>query len=443
MSETARGLVLAAPASGSGKTVLTLALLRHLRHRGLAVASVKAGPDYIDPAFHAAASGRACFNMDSWAMRPETLTAVAARAGADAELILAEGVMGLFDGAAGAPPGGPGSSADLARQTGWPVVLAVDAKGMGASVAALVRGFAGFDPEVPLAGVIFNRTGGTRHEDMLRAACAPLGVPVLGCVPRRDDLILPERHLGLVQACEHPELEAFLNRAADLVATNIDIETLIALARPCKLSAAETAPPIRPLGQYIAVARDLAFAFVYPHLLEAWRTAGAQIEVFSPLADEALSDAADAVFLPGGYPELHAGRLAGNDRFLDGLRAAAARGANIYGECGGYMALGRGLVDAQGARHAMAGLLPLETSFARPSRRLGYREATLLHDGPLGPAGARFRGHEFHFAETVFEDGKAPLFESRGTNAEPATTTGCRAGTVMGSFLHLIDRVGD
>ena len=445
MADTARGLILAAPASGSGKTVLTLALLRHLRTRGVRVAPVKAGPDYIDPAFHAAAAGRACLNLDTWAMRPATLAALAARAGAEADLILAEGVMGLFDGAAGAAPGGPGSSADLARATGWPVVLLVDAKGMGASAAALVRGFAEFQRDLDLAGVIFNRVGGARHEALLRAACEPLGPPVLGCVPRDEALVLPERHLGLVQAGEHAALEAFLTRAGEIIGAHVDLEALSALARPCARAAEAPAPPVPPLGQSIAVARDLAFAFAYPHVLEAWRTAGAELRFFSPLADDAPPPEADAVFLPGGYPELHAGRLADNAGFLDGLRGAAARGAVVYGECGGYMVLGQSLTDAQGARHAMAGLLPLETSFARPRRHLGYREAVLLDAGPLGETGARYRGHEFHFAEVVGSEGAggaegaAPLFRCRDSRGEDLGTAGVQIGSVFGSFLHLVD----
>ena len=440
MAEPARGLILAAPASGSGKTVLTLGLLRHLRDRGVPLSSLKAGPDYIDPAFHAAACGAPCRNMDTWAMRPATLAAIAARAGAAGGLVLAEGVMGLFDGAAGAAPGGPGSSAELARATGWPVVLAVDAKGMGASAAALVQGFAGYQHDIGLAGVIFNRVGGARHEALLRAACAPLGIPVLGCVPRDQDLVLPERHLGLVQAGEHPALEAFLARAGEILGAHVDIEALSALARPCSRAAHAAEPPLPPLGRRIAVARDLAFAFAYPHLLEAWRAAGAEIEFFSPLADQAPGPEAEAVFLPGGYPELHAGRLAGNAGFLEGLRAAAARGARVYGECGGYMVLGRGLIDAGGTRHAMAGLLPLETSFARPRRHLGYREAELLAEAPLGAAGARFRGHEFHFAEILGAEGDSPLFRSRDSRGQDLGPAGGRSGRVFGSFLHLVDR---
>ena len=431
-----RGVLIAAPASGSGKTVVTLGLLRHLRKTGHRVASIKVGPDFIDPAFHAVASGRPCVNLDTWAMRPHTLAAIAAGAGAGADVIVGEGVMGLFDGV----PGGAGSTADAARLTGWPVILVVDAKGMGASAAALLKGFVEYLREVAVVGVIFNRVGGARHAEILRQAAAPLGLAVLGCLPRAPELTLPHRHLGLVQAAEHPALEAFIDGAAALIAEHLDAERLIALARPCRRwPESAGAPPIPPLGQRIAVARDVAFAFAYPFVLDGWRAAGAELSAFSPLADEAPEPAADAVYLPGGYPELHAGRLAGSRRFLEGLRAAAARGAVVYGECGGYMVLGRGLIDGAGARHAMAGLLPLETTFTAPRLTLGYRRASVLNGGPLGAAGAAFTGHEFHFAGLAEPADGTPLFACRDAGGADMGTAGLRAGTCLGSFLHLID----
>ena len=258
-------------------------------------------------------------------------------------------------------------------------------------------------------------------------------------MPQAPELELPDRHLGLVQAAEHPELEAFLVRAADFADRHLDLEAVIARAKPCQLAPRAFAPVLPPLGQRIAVARDTAFAFAYPFVLDGWRAAGAEITIFSPLGDEGPDQAADAVYLPGGYPELHAGRLAANAGFLEGLRAAAARGAVVYGECGGYMALGRGLVDAQGQRHALAGLLPVETSFAEPGLHLGYRAAELMAAGPLGAVGTRFRGHEFHFARLVAGEGEAPLFRCRDARGAETGTMGGRAGTVMGSFLHLVD----
>ncbi|MDJ0981598.1 MAG: cobyrinate a,c-diamide synthase [Kiloniellales bacterium] len=437
-----RGLLIAAPASGSGKTLVTLALLRYFRDAGLTVGSIKVGPDYIDPAFHRAASGRPCFNLDSWAMRPATLAATLGRASAEAELILGEGVMGLFDGAG---PQGLGSTASLAAATGWPVVLVVDARGMGASAAALVEGFLAHRPAsgaaAPIAGVVFNRVGGPGHADLLRAACAGLPVPVLGCLRRRVGLALPERHLGLVQAVEHPDLEAFLEAAAAAVGADLDLEVLADLARPAALDPGnEAGPPLPPLGQRIAVARDPAFAFAYPALLEGWRAAGAELSFFSPLDDAAPDPAAEAVYLPGGYPELQAGRLAGNHRFLEELRDAAARGAAVYGECGGYMVLGQALIDAEGVSHAMAGLLPVTTSFAAPRLSLGYREVVQAAATPLGPAGAAFRGHEFHYATKSEGEAPPPLFQARDALGRDLGPLGSCAGRVFGSFIHLIDR---
>lgn len=432
------GLILAAPASGSGKTLLTAALLRCLRRRGLRAAAAKAGPDYIDPTFHAAASGRECPNLDVWAMRPATLAGLVGELEADSDIVLCEGVMGLFDGTG--PDGESGSTAALARLTGWPVVLVVDARRQGASAAALVGGFARHDPEVPLAGVIFNRVAGERHRDLLTSAVTRYlpDVPCLGAVPRDPDMRLPERHLGLVPAGEAGAAAA-IGRAAAAVAAHCDIEGIVAAARPARLAGGRLPAPLPPLGSRIAVARDDAFAFVYPAVLAGWRREGAEMSFFSPLADEAPDPAADAVFLPGGYPELHAGRLAAAETFLGGLRRAAATGCAVYGECGGYMALGESLTDAAGQPHRMAGLLPVSTSFAARRLHLGYREAALVADGPLGGAGARFRGHEFHYATIDAEAGE-PLFAAADASGRDLGAAGLRRAGVFGSFIHLIDR---
>ncbi|WP_299615262.1 cobyrinate a,c-diamide synthase [Pelagibius sp.] len=434
------GLLIAAPASGSGKTIVTLALLRHLRHRGHRVASIKVGPDYIDPAFHEAATGRACLNLDSWAMREQTLAAALRQAGSDAELIVGEGVMGLFDGAVvrdryGLPAG---STAALAALTGWPVVLVVDCQGMGASVAALAKGFQGFHEAVRVQGVILNAVASDRHEGLLREACHGAELPVIGVLRRDPALQRPSRHLGLVQAGEDPALEPFLDTAADLLGQRIDTAALLATARPAVLSGGASDPPLPPLGQRIAVARDTAFAFSYPFVLDAWRRVGAEISLFSPLADEAPDSEADAVYLPGGYPELHAETLAANRRFREGVTDAAAAGAVIYGECGGYMVLGRGLEDGEGRHHEMLGLLPMESSLRNARRSLGYRHAKLHSAGALGPAGATFRAHEFHYA-SVSAAGGEPLFQVALASGEPGGTAGQRLGAVMGSFLHLVD----
>ncbi|MDD9991019.1 MAG: cobyrinate a,c-diamide synthase [Rhodospirillales bacterium] len=431
----ASGLVLAAPTSGSGKTVLCAALLAHFRERGLAVRAFKAGPDYIDPGYHRMATGHDCVNLDPWGMRPETLAHRVSALSAGADLVIGEGAMGLFDGARD----GTGSTADLAARLGLPVLLVVDARGQGASVAALAEGFAGHRPDVTVAGVILNRVAGAAHEGLLRDALEARSVPVLGAVPRDEALSLPSRHLGLVQACESDV--SWAEDAAAIVARSVDIDTLASLARPLQI-ASGTAPgaAIPPLGQRIAVARDAAFGFCYDALMEDWRAAGAAVVPFSPLADKAPEPDADAIYLPGGYPELHAVRIADAARFLDGLRAAAARGVAVFGECGGYMVLGRGLTDADGRRHAMAGLLPLETSFQGRRLSLGYRHARLAADGPLGKAGARFRGHEFHYCRVVSEEAEQPLFSTQDATGQQLGHAGMSVGTVSGSFIHLIDR---
>ena len=433
-----RAVIIAAPGSGSGKTTLTLALLRGLREAGIAVASAKVGPDYIDPAYHAAASGRTCHNLDTWSMSDRTLSALIADLQRDASAIMVEGVMGLFDGA----PDGRGSAADLSRRTGWPVVLVVDASGMAASVAALVHGFVSYDPGVEVAGVIFNRTGSKRHGELLRRAMQPLGIPVFGCVTRSECLELPDRHLGLVQAREHPDLEGFLARAAEQISREVDTKALLAAARPARFERLGDGYGLPVLGQRIAVARDDAFAFCYPYVLDAWRRAGCELSFFSPIDDEPPTEDADAVYLPGGYPELHAARLADAGRFKAALRRCAERGAVVYGECGGYMVLGERLVDGEGVSHRMAGLLPVETSFESPRLNLGYREVALVGDGVFGGKGTRFRGHEFHFASVLAQSPATPLFRAFNAELEPLGDAGMQAGNVMGSFVHLMDQRG-
>ena len=436
---TAKGLIIAAASSGSGKTTATLALLARLKRRGVAVASCKVGPDYIDPQFHARATGRPCFNLDGWAMRPATLAHLVQQATRGAELLIVEGVMGLFDGAPGDAALAPGSTAEIAARTDLPVVLVLRAKGIGATAAALLQGLTRHHADVRVAGVIFNEVGGERHRAMLAQAAARAGLPVLGYLPAIDDIALPSRHLGLVQAREHGEFDRYLDRLCAHFAPHLELDALRALARAPTIVSSGPARSISPLGQRIAVADDVAFGFSYAATLLGWRAAGAEIIRFSPLAGEGPDASADAIFLPGGYPELHAGRLAANNAFMDGLRQAARKSTAIYGECGGYMTLGEGLTDAQGARHAMAGLLPVVTSFAERKLHLGYRQGTLLADSPLGTTGRAFRGHEFHYATVVSEGRAESLFEVADAACRNLGRQGRRQGSVFGSFLHLID----
>jgi cobyrinic acid a,c-diamide synthase len=427
----APGLVLAAPSSGSGKTTLALGLARHLRNAGVKIACAKSGPDYIDPSFHAAASGQACVNLDRWAMREATLAFLMGDL-ARAEFVLCEGAMGLYDGVGAA---GAGSTAELAAFAGWPVVLVVDSRGLGASAGPLIAGFARARGAPPIAGVVFNRVGAASHAALLREALA-LHAPEIAClgaVPRDAALAHPERHLGLVQARERADLDAFLDRAADIVARHVDIAALRAAARASSRHA-NAASPLPPLGQRIAIARDDAFAFVYAHVLDGWRRAGAELSFFAPLDGQTPDPSCDAVYLPGGYPELHAGALAAAP-FL-----AALRDRTVFGECGGYMVLGESLIDAGGTRHAMAGLLPLETSFAARKLHLGYRQATLIADHALGKRGARFKAHEFHYSAVLREGPGDPLFEVNDARGVSLGAAGARAGKIAGSFIHLIDQ---
>ena len=318
---TARGLIIAAPASGSGKTTITLALLAALTRRGIAVRAAKAGPDYIDPAFHAAATGAPSLNLDSWAMPPPLLDALAAEAARDAEILVIEGVMGLFDGVPGLP-GRSGATADLAARFGLPVLLVLDVAAQAQTAAAVVRGFLVHDPAVRIAGVVLNRIGSERHRMLVADAIAALNVPVVGALPRDETLTLPERHLGLVQAGEHADLAARLDRLADLAERHLDLDAVIAGAARLTLpTAASALPPPPPPGQRIALASDAAFSFVYPHILAGWRQAGAEIVRFSPLADEAPPQSCDSCWLPGGYPELHAGSAGGGGVFSRRARA--------------------------------------------------------------------------------------------------------------------------
>ncbi len=442
-SGKAPGVIIAAPRSGAGKTTLALGLMSALRRRGLTVQPFKCGPDYIDPAFHKEATGRDSFNLDTWSMRRDLIADLIGKASAGADICIAEGVMGLFDGARGEGRcGGKGSTADLAALTGWPVILVLDVSAQAETAAAVALGCRAYRDDIRLAGVILNRVAGPGHADSIRPAIERIGLPVLGAVMRSSGLALPDRHLGLVQASELAGIEDYLDELAKVVTANVSLDALVSCASPAALSGAFTEgagkPPIPPPGQRIALAKDHAFSFTYPHVLQGWREAGAEIRLFSPLCDEPPDAAADAVWLPGGYPELHAGLLAACERFRRGLKEAAARGAAIHGECGGYMALGAGLEDAAGVRHEMAGLLGLETSFARRKLHLGYRRVRLLADCAIGREQGLVFGHEFHYASVLSVD-DAPLLDLVGAACASSPEKGSRRGSVTGTFFHAID----
>lgn len=429
------GCLIAAPSSGSGKTTITLGLLRALKNRGVSISSGKAGPDFIDPQFHSIASGAKCYNFDPWAMRNDFLIEQQKKLQKSESLLIIEAMMGLFDGAAD----GTGSAGELSILLDLPVILVVDCSKLSHSVAAIVSGFTNFRDDVNVCGVILNKVASARHEKMLRSALSDQSIEVFGALHRNDEFKLPERHLGLVQANEHAEIESFIDKIAIDIERSLDVERIQKIAQGTpSTNLIPSVSCLLPLGQNISVAKDVAFAFSYDHILDGWRDMGAEVSFFSPLNDEGPDSAADAVYLPGGYPELHAEKISNCIHFKSGMRHAADERKIIYGECGGYMVLGEGIIDADGISHPMLGFLPLETSFANRKRQLGYRKLTpknnFLWDGPL-------RGHEFHYS-TIHKAARVEsLFSASDAEDNVLGEMGMRIGNVAGSYMHVIDRV--
>ncbi len=397
--------LIAAPSSGSGKTLLSLSLAALARRRGLRLQPFKVGPDYLDPQLLSRVSGLPCRNLDPLLCGEDWVARSFAWHGSRADLALVEGVMGLFDGRG---PGSEGSSAAVAVLLQLPVVLVVEASRQAGSLAALVRGFRDHGPPaIDLAGVVLNRVNSARHRALLSEALASIGVPLLGVLPSDPALELPSRHLGLHSPGELEDLPERQQRWASLAEQHLDLERLWPLLMPPSPLAGEGAPiqwclaraglsrsaaaPTRPV---VAVASDAAFHFRYPEATELLQACGLEPQPWSPLADQPLPPGSQAVVLPGGYPELHAAQLAGASRSIGALRQAAAIGMPIAAECGGLLLLGRQLADPQGRPHAMAGLLPFRAS--RGELSLGYRQATALRDGLLVRRGEGFTGHEFH-----------------------------------------------
>ncbi len=424
---TTRGLIFAAPSSRSGKTTITLGLLRALAKTGHNVYPAKCGPDYIDTAYLCAAAGRQAVNLDAFAMSRNRLLSLVPPDG----LLMIEGAMGLFDGA---PPDGRGSAASLAKTLDLPIILIVDCASTAQSIAPLVSGFAQFDPYVKIAGLILNNIGSTRHEALIRTALKDTAIPILGLVPRSNSLRRPSRHLGLVQASEDQKISTFIETASDIISNHVDLEMVHGLAkqRPARTST----HCLRPLGNHIAVARDTAFQFFYEHIARDWQRLGAKISYFSPLKNEFPSAEADAIFLPGGYPELHAKELARAGQFRNAMKDAAGRNVTIYGECGGYMALGKDIVTSDGISYPMCDLLNVKTSFAKRKLHLGYRYCR-ANNGFLNGS---YTAHEFHYSTVTQEDG-TPLFTARDAQGCELAPMGLVKGSVSGSFAHIIDQV--
>lgn len=429
-------LIIAAPASGSGKSSLTLGLLGALRRRGLVPAPFKAGPDFIDPGHHAAACGRPSRNLDGWMCGRQAVEEIFTRGCRGADLAVVEGVMGLFDGADGASDAG--STAELARWLGGRILLVVDAAARARSAAALVHGFATFAPDLAFAGVVYNRVGSDTHRRLLEEAHAsrPELPQLLGCLPRNEALGLPERHLGLVTAGEGGAEEVYA-LLADHVTAHLDLDRLLAtLAGPAAAAAlAPVAVPEKALpdgaGVRVGVARDAAFCFCYAENLELLERAGAELVFFSPLSD-GLPEGLAGLYLPGGYPELYAARLAANATLLAGLRQAAAAGMPVYAECGGLLLLAASLDGVP-----LAGVFPAAARLLAKRRALGYREVTMTVDTPLGPAGTVARGHEFHYSELAMPPEVARGYRLAGRDGRPLGAEGYRVGNVLGSYVHL------
>jgi cobyrinic acid a,c-diamide synthase len=406
MNMTNNGFLIAAPQSGSGKTTVALALMAAFSRRGKTVAPFKCGPDFIDPGYHRLVTGQPSINLDGWMCPAGFVRDTFLRHAAHADLAVIEGVMGLFDGLGASAD--VGSSAQVATLTGAPVVLVVNARGMAASAAALVKGFAGFDPMVRLAGVIFNNVGSESHGELLRLVIrkALPEVAVFGCIPRDETLAIPSRHLGLVTAGDNPLPAEFVDRLADLAETHLDLDALVGLelADPAVISgdpsrkdatSRQCERPEKAARVRIAVARDAAFCFCYDDNLRLLREAGAETVFFSPLDDCRLPPGIAGIYLPGGYPELHVERLSANHAMRRAILAAIEDDMPVYAECGGLIYLTAGLEDTGD----FVGVYPVRARMLPQRKALGYRQVETCADSIIGAAGTVARGHEFHYSE--------------------------------------------
>lgn len=438
-------LVIAGTHSGSGKTSLALALARALTRRGLAVQTFKVGPDFLDPTYLALASGRPCYNLDGWMAGREHVCRLFERAAADADVALVEGVMGLFDGADTAGP--EGSTAEIARWLDAPILLVANVHGMARSLAALVRGFATFEPDLRIRGVVANHCGSERHAEWLADTLQAAGLPPLvGAIPRGAFPQLASRHLGLVTADERLLPEAVLDSLANALEQHLSLETLF----PGWVETGDTIPifkenwygvPGFPARLRIGAARDAAFHFYYQDLFDTLAAAGCETVFFSPLSDRRLPEGISGLYLGGGYPEAHAEALAANGEILAAIREYAASGKPLYAECGGLMYLSRGLLEAGGRFHPFLGILPARTRMLDGKKALGYVEITLTADSLWGRCGDVFRGHEFHYSELiddpVADSAWRTVYALRRRRSEAVETEGFQKEAILASYTHL------
>ncbi|HEX7303936.1 cobyrinate a,c-diamide synthase [Lentzea sp.] len=424
-------LVIAAPASGSGKTTVATGLMAALRAAGSRVAPFKVGPDYIDPGYHSLATGRPGRNLDPVMVGEQRVPGLFAHGAKGCDIAVVEGVMGLFDGRV--DTAGIGSTAHVAKLINAPVLFVVDARGQSRSLAALLHGFRGYDPTVRLGGVILNQVGSERHEQVLRSACDEVGLDVLGVLPRDPQFSLPSRHLGLVTAAEHgPEAVAAVDAIAAAVAKHVDLDAVRGLARSVpSMAVAPWQPQVeRVEGEpLVAVAGGAAFTFGYAEHVEVLRAAGAAVAVVDPLNDEDLPDGTAGLVLPGGFPEQHAEALSDNAKLRDAIARFARSGAPVHAECGGLLYLAKSLDG-----HPMCGVFDAE-GFMTPKLTLGYRDAVASASSPLHPAGSRVTGHEFHRTQLSTPHSTPPAWHWRGVDSRPVAE-GFVAGGVHASYLH-------
>ena len=427
------GLTISAPSSGTGKTTFTLGLLRAFKNKGFNVQSFKNGPDYIDPTFHKIASGKKSFNLDTWSMTEEKIKNTICMA-SDSDLIINEGSMGLYDGVSNRGAAGFGATSEIAIKFGWPVILIIDVSGQAQSSAATALGFIKYK-KIPFAGVILNNVASTRHERLIKSGMKKHRISVLGSIPRQKEFSMPERHLGLVQAKEQDNLEEKIESFANLIEKNTELVKIHSLAKNktfLKTDEIKLLPP----GQRIAIAEDRAFSFIYPHIIESWRSQGSEIFPFSPLNNEVPQKNADFIWLPGGYPELHLETISNADKTKKNLRKLAQK-VRVHGECGGYMVLGKAIIDQKGRGHKMFNLLNLVTSFEKKKLHLGYRLAKLkdmnnkIHNSRI------LRGHEFHYSTTI-EQKDEELYDVFDSSNNKVEETGSYKNKVSGTFFHFL-----
>ena len=474
-----KSIIISAPHSGSGKTTVTLGIMACLKRRGLRVAPFKVGPDFIDPGYHRLVTGRPSVNLDGWMCSADFVLDTFCRHGEDADIAVIEGVMGLFDGIIGKQDAG--STAQIAKMIGAPVILVVDARSQARSAAALVKGFAEFDPAVRVAGVVFNNVGSDSHARILREAVESLGsgVKVVGCLPRDEILQIPSRHLGLMTIEENPLPEEFINHLVEVIWDNLDLGLLWAAGTSqgveqslpftggqiCTIDNVVKSADLVPT--LIAVARDEAFCFVYEDNLRLLRGEGAKIVEFSPLRDERLPEGISGVYLPGGYPEIFADTLAENTAMKAELRKMIDGGMPVYAECGGFIYLTKGVAaypwekkdqistfdksvitkkmapdtqtgaEADPPLHEFTGVFPVSTRMLSRRRALGYREVELAADSILGPAGTLARGHEFHYSEMGMMPARIKRFYRVSRNGVDLGMEGYRYKNCLASYIHL------